>query len=159
MSNFKSPDLAALIRNAAEDYASADPNDIASIVLGRIATAHYKEALALCLPGYVRVALAGQASKIRGAAKSGRLTSPERIRTWYAQQLGTALFCGGDWKFLRDCTPEDLHQAAADRYRKASDVAAEADRWTKVALFMEENDRATVARISEAELKSLMEAS
>lgn len=147
-----------VIRTAMDDSPSADPAIVASTVLDKLTPRQIREALALCLPPYVRVEMSRYGWHTRRAARSP-MTTADRVRSWYLSQLGVSLFIGDEWKFLRDCSAEDLHTAASDRYRKATEVHAEGDRWTKVALFMEEHNRETVSEISEAELKSLMEES
>jgi hypothetical protein len=138
---------------------SPNPHVIATAVIERLSPGDYRDALSVCLADWVRSEVAQVGRRGRAVARGKQISTPDRIRAWYAQQLGTALFCGTAWKFLRDCSANDLHQAAADRYRKATETHAEGDRWTKVALFMEEHDRATVADIRQDELKTLMEAS
>jgi hypothetical protein len=147
-----------VIREAMDEAGSADPTVVAAAALGKFTDFQMREALAMCLPQYVRHQMSRYGWNQRTQARKPMSTA-DRVRSWYAQQLGVSLFIGDSWKFLRDCSAEDLHTAAADRYQKATQVHAEGDRWTKVALFMEENDRSTVAAIREDELKTLMEAS
>lgn len=147
-----------LIRTAMDESPSADPAVVAKVVLDGLSAKQARAALAITLPEYVRQQMARYGWRTRAAAKQP-MTSADRVRHWYSQMLGAPLFVGDQWKFLRDCSADDLHTAAADRYKKATQVHAEGDRWTKLALFMEEHDRETVAEVTEEELKSLMEES
>lgn len=151
--------LREITRGLITETGSPDPHVVAQAVVERLSPGDYRDALAVCLTDWVRGEIAAVGRRGRAAARGKQITTPDRIRAWYAQQLATSLFCGDQWKFLRDCNAGDLHQAAAERYRKATETHAEGDRWTKVALFMEEHGRDTVAQISASELKTLMEAS
>lgn len=149
--------LRALVREAAVSSDSPDPAVVAEVVLGRLTVKQYKAALGVCLGDWVRLHMKGYSSAALNAPRLGGLTKADRCRSWYESRLSTPEFVGKEWKFLRDCTADDLHAVAAVRYKMAVEIHAVGDTFTKVALFMEEHGRATVADVREAELKQLME--
>lgn len=159
-------DLRTLIREVAIHSDAADPKILAKEILTRIPDRHLHEALAVTLPDYVRVALHrgrpipfpdeedqpdGQATswKLRGARAYGRL-------------LRQAVDVNGDgtgWKYLADCTLDDLTRVATLRRRQAEDLLATAGWYEKVARLLAEYDAATVSALPETVLTALVEES
>lgn len=137
------------------DSAIADPAVIAEMVARTLTNREIRTALATVLPDYVRrVAgdLAGRSRKPQAKV----LTTPQRVASWYASVLAARMFNGAEWKFLRDCTADDLHGAAAQRYKTAASTQQEADRLTTLAELLEKLGAETVAEVPEDELRSVL---
>lgn len=139
------------------DAASADPADIADKILGDLSDEECRVGLRATLTDYVRN-FAGRADRqVRSAPVPQGTGRAARIRTWYAATLATRLLAGGEWKFLRDCTAGDLHEAAALRFKTAAATQAEGERWVRLADLVEDKGAETVADLSEEELRSVFE--
>lgn len=152
--------LREITRAVVTQTESPYPQVVAAGVIDMISPGDYRAALEVCLPDWVKAEMTrGTRSKPPSVPTdpSKRKTAADWTRNWYANKLAGSIAIGETRKFLRDCTANDLHMAAAERYRKAAETHAEGDRWVKVALFMEEQHRGTVADITPAELKDLME--
>lgn len=150
-------DFRALVRTHLLDSAEADPSVIAGKVLEQLTDAECRIALAATLDAYIHGVSSSSDRAVRRAPLIKGPSRPQRVAGWYAMTLSTRMLAGDTWKFLRDCTASDLHEAAALRYRTAAAVTAEADRWVRLADVMENASASTVADLDETALRSVFE--
>lgn len=146
--------LTAAAKALLDDFPVADPTLAAEKLIETFTDEQCRVALAVCLPGYMRN-FTNHTARAARKPKKERLTTPDRVRAWYAQALATRMFNGSEWKFLRDCTADDLQAAAAERYKTATQSQAEADRLVKLADLMEELEAETVEQVPENALKEV----
>lgn len=132
-----------------------DPGRVAAQVIAGLSDADLRIALAVTLPDYIRNVAGSMAVRAR-KPQPRTLTTPQRIASWYASILASRTYTGSEWKFLRDCTADDLHGAAAERYRAATATKSEADRLTTLADLLEELGAETVAEVPEPELRRVL---
>jgi hypothetical protein len=155
--------LPSLVRTAADDLGTPDPHVIATEVLARIDTDDLADALALCLPDYVRktvrVALPDPeptTAPVFEGSNGTRFASPKARATWEARwtrEKATPVDAGGgtaaqDWKYLGNCNHGDLLRLEAHRRREADANSAAADRFAWLAKLLEHTGAATVSALS-----------
>lgn len=145
------PDLTALVREA-WDEGLADPREIASWVVDRLADEHLREALKLTLKPWVmhigrreqrstpKMAVGGRAGKSRWEREQGDVAVYARLE------------CpNGEWKPLGDCTREEVRALGKYRLKLAESHKREAGRFGLLSKTMNERD-ATVVRDLPADL-------
>lgn len=150
--------LREITRAQATETGSPDPSIVAAAVLDQLTPRQCREALSLVLPNWVRIELSRTPTQPRTKLGGIGRGKDARVRDWHRRQLATPLSTGSGWKHFGECTVEDLHAAATSRYEKAAQTHAEGDRLVKIANYMDETDRRTVAQIPPTHLKQLMEA-
>lgn len=153
--------LREITRGIITETGSADPHVVASAVIERLTARQCREALAVCLPGWVRISVHGPTTgPVRPTAPRGKgVNGARRVAEWYRRVLAEREFTGTEWKVFGDCSAADLRAAAAVKYEKAAQTVAKGDELSEVATFMEEHSRETVHDIKPAELKALMDES
>jgi hypothetical protein len=138
---------------------SPDPAVTAEKILADLSDAECRVGLETTLTDYVRHVQNHMATSTRHGSVSPMSTSGKvtRARSWWADVLATALEVGGEWKYLRDCTADDLDTAAETRYRIAAETKAQGDQWSALAKYLRAHRKmATVADVPEAELAKLL---
>ncbi len=140
-------DLLALIHEERENNPSPDPHVIAAAVLAQVPDDHLRDALAYCLPAVVRLSgprLSGSATPLGAPTRSRKVD----LQKWYFATLNKPLEVGDDereWKFLRDCTRDDVLRAAAYRRNLAAANLVQAERLETLAEKMRVHRAVTAA--------------
>lgn len=140
-----------LVRDVCTSSTIADPHSLAAEVLRRIGPKDARAALEQVLPTFVRVAI----SQHRGttAAASGP-DGPPSVRSWkvsgvresWRRMLRDRISVGDtQWKFLGECTAEDLAYAEQVRRIHAAQNLAAAERFAGLRELLEQHGVATVA--------------
>jgi hypothetical protein len=146
--------LRAMIRKLAAE--TPDPAIITGRILDGLTADEARVVVAATLHDYVRRAISAgtpAAAVQTYATASGVRTASRKVaavRDWVARELAAPV-CTDEasraWKFLADCTVDDLTAAAAIRHRKAAQNAAEAERFEALAKAVEHADVATVGEL------------
>lgn len=120
--------LRELVRAAAEVADEASPEAIAEIVMAKVDADDYADVIRQILPRYVQVCLhTNLLDNRRSAAQVKASPRRDNMREVLARRLRESVHVGGGaWKFLGDCTFDDLLAAAAERKRQASENIARA---------------------------------
>ncbi|MDQ3317519.1 MAG: hypothetical protein M3522_09355 [Actinomycetota bacterium] len=152
-------DLHALIREALAASHDPDPRLVAADVLGRIPAREVRGALALTLPRFV--ADVARTSPRVGPESSHPTSDPQpRLAAsgpsrWDAVRLllpHRVSVADGKWKFLADCTRDDILHAANVRRNHANAELVVADRLDALASRMFAEGATTVADLCDAEM-------
>lgn len=137
-------DLRHEVREELNGSAVADPRVVAEHVLKRIPRSDLREALAQALPTFVtNVATSSRRASIY--QPKGTASTSARWDTAASTVLSERLLVGKDWKFVGDCTRDEVLEAAAQRDAVAATNMAAADRWRRVAAAMDAHNAVTVA--------------
>lgn len=156
--------LSQLIREVVDTSTIADPAGLAKEVAKRIGRNQERVALEQALTPLVRVFLSqlrastqhasgGQSSgddqgiPAAGGSRSRKVAS---IRETWARMLRDRVSTGPDstdWKFLADCTVEDLRYAEQIRRDHAAATLVSADRFAGLAELLVEHRVATVGQL------------
>lgn len=146
-------DLRELIRDEIASSAVADPAVIAEHVAKRVPTAHVRAALALALHDMVRVAVVKQRYETHRAverAAVGRGSKWDDAGEMYRAILGQRIEVGGEdreWKFLGDCTRDDLLQAVSTREEQAKGLIMASRRYKAIADLLERHAKDQVSEL------------
>lgn len=140
-------DLRSLIREVLATSAATDPRDLAREVAARVPVEHLRGALELALVEAVRVV----SNRERHANREASVDPVRPSKKWsdasdlYLKVLRQREYIStdGEWKFLGDCTKDDLTAAAQLRFEQASRNVAVAKKYEKLASAM--SDGQTVA--------------
>lgn len=137
---------------AALEGGEPDPYRVAADVIASLSLADARAALAATLPSYVRDVIRDQRrGRVRVASPAAAPTSArwDNVAELHASGELTLLrqrvFAQGAWKFLGDCTREDVQAIAEDRDVLAAENAAAADRYRRLRAAMGRR-KATVVR-------------
>lgn len=163
-------DLHHLVREVADEHQDiADPGELAYIVFDLLRPEDYAEAVQAMLRSYVRDVIrqgrnapspvpAGTRELVGSAPQVFRPSSKVTgIRNEWRRQLDGRTHIGGHkWKFLRDCTYEDLTSAADERRRLAAENTASARRYEKFAAVLSEHDAAVLGDLPDQILRELL---
>jgi hypothetical protein len=161
--------LRALIREVCESSTIADPATLAKEVSRRIGRNQQREALEQALPVLVQHvisrsrggftdtpsghrAIGAQTSRAAGGQPSRKVAA---IRETWRRMLRDRVAVGpdrGDWKFLGDCTDDDLAYAEQIRRDHARANTAAADRLVTLRGLLAEHGAATVAELPDGVL-------
>lgn len=144
MSDF---DLRQLVADELATSAVADPAVVADHVLKQVPDEHLRDALATCLPGWVSRVAHRPLNRSASASKLGRSRKCDD-QAWYRGILRRRLEVGQDgreWKFLGDCTRDDVLRAAQVRRDQAAANLAVAAQLEKLAEKMRVFRASTVA--------------
>jgi hypothetical protein len=112
-----------------------DPHKIAEILLQELTPSEAAAALAATLPSYVRLVAKEMR---RSSVHSATTTSTRWDNVAQLQSEGTLtllrarVFASGAWKFLGDCTRDDVTDIAAQRTQEAVDLEATAKRFRQL---------------------------
>jgi hypothetical protein len=151
-------DLRALILDEIETSAVADPIVIAEHVAKQVPTKYLREALALALRETVRTTISGERVKVQHQAEraaAGKSTKWADAGEMYKELLGQRVEVGGEdreWKFLGDCTRDDLLNAVGFRKKQAQSLIVSARRYEAIAQLL---DKHGMARVSELPMPDL----
>lgn len=144
-------DLRSLIHAELESSPVADPHVVAEHVVKRINDHDLRAALAACLPDYVRnIAHQPGTSPTPGDAAAST-SSPSRkwaaSNEWatYLRERICVDAAGRTWKFLGECTGDDLLSVARFRRTQAGALLLRAERFEALAEKMRCHRAATVA--------------
>lgn len=174
-------DLRALVREVCDTSVLTDPPALAKEVARRIDEGDLREALEQVLPVFVQHVVSrrrgdssdpptGQMNTGTQPAGAGR--GPTRIpaqrsrkvagiREAWRKHLRDRIAVGpdrSDWKFLGDCTRDDLGYASAIRRRHAETNAAAADRLDGLAELLAEHGVERVADLPDPMLAGALDA-
>lgn len=155
-------DLRALIRDIADGAPEPEPSVVTDKVLGQLSAVERRVALAACLPGYVSDLLRRDAALARHrppvtVEQGGQRFASRRVAAVRADVLRTRFYTGVAWKWLGECTADDLDGAAGQRDEAAAALRAEADRWRALAAFMRGQRLATVAAVPSVDLERFLD--
>lgn len=148
-------DLDALVRRQVRASDTPDPRVIAAAVAESIPAAELRGVVARLLPDHVRVA----SGRVRQATLGGRRGSG-KWRAVAESANDIAIFrvpvcVNGTWKFLGDCSREDVKAAAADYRALAAANTARADAFDGLGRLMA---RRRVERVDALPASSVEEA-
>ena len=162
----------ALARSIIESSASPEPSVVADKLLGELSATECRIALAVTLTDWVRVYSATLARAHRSIdpdrtepAERDPLTGKpvgharmRRIRAtdWHAAALSERLLSPSGWKFLRDCTWQDLTEVAEARRVAAAKCEATAEKWQALADLMKRKKYATAAEVPVDALREIL---
>lgn len=143
--------LRVLVHEVLETSTMPDPGDVAEEVFRRVPPEEHGEALRQTLRLFVRQVIGelrvGNPST-RPAANSGRSAKVRAIRDAWQRRLADRVHVGdSEWKFLRDCTRDDLLAAAAERRKLAERNAAWARTYDGWARLLTEHGVATFGEL------------
>lgn len=139
----------SLARQALADAGSPDPAVVAELLLDSLTDAQCRVALGATLPNWMRVLASQQDRTVRHEAATPRTTptTAQRVTSWYQRTLATRIMVGDQWKFLGDCTADDLTAAADVRLKAAAATKAEGDRLQALAEQMRASGAKTVSKV------------
>lgn len=126
-------DFAALTREVIAASASPDPGNIAADLLDKIPAAEYQAVLSSLLRDHVRRSLPLYPAASASAAATPKGVSPRPRGSWKLsvgeQWRRRSVFVGDHtWKFLKDCTYDDLMANAAVKRGLADATLREAEK-------------------------------
>lgn len=149
-------DLRQRVLEVVEASDTADPHALTEEVLSRISTRDAPNALAQCLPGYVRLIVAGlgRENVRRTADSKPRSWKLEGARLLMERTLRRRVMCGDTWKLLAECTKDDVLSIAGARRQQAADLIAHAVWYERLADAM--GDAETVADVPEGTFLELV---
>lgn len=154
-------DLRKLVRDVCENSTVADPAALAKEVNQQIKRTERDAALEAALPLFVQNIL-GQL-RMRSHRPVPVIPQPSRkvqgIRETWRRMLRDRINVGpdvSDWKFLADCTAEDLDYAASIREEHARRNAARAEQYRQLAELLEEHGVDTVGELPDGTLGSAL---
>lgn len=143
-------DLRADIRRVLDATSLVDPGEVADKVAESIPAKALRAALRVTLRSYVRVVMNEQRHSSDSAgghtgSVAGRSTKVRAIRDGWQRQLDSRVHVGeSKWKFLGDCTYENLQTIAAERDWHVTRNQAWARYYRDLASLLTEHDVATV---------------
>lgn len=161
--------LRDLIRDVAASSNAPDPGSLADEVARRIPPKHRDEALRLMLRDYVRVMVAQQrmthtepaSQQPDNARSNGRSWKRDGIRESWRKMLRDRIHVAPNpsaWKFLGDCSFDDLSFAALERRTAAERTLAKAEEYEALAALLKEHGVETVRELPAEVLASRLEA-
>lgn len=153
--------LRARVRESLESD-EPDPHRIAEVLLRELSPAEAAAALAATLPAYVRMVARGMrhaAEHSPGAMSSARWDSVAQLQEQGTLTLLRArVFASGAWKFLGDCTRDDVKDLAEQRTREAAELEAAADRFARLRTAMSRRKAAVVSELPTSVLEDIFNA-
>lgn len=155
-------DLSALVREVANGSVSPHPEAIAKEVLSRIARGQEHAALEQSLIGYVRQCVSRTRAHIpvqhsSGPPKPNSSWKVTGIREAWRKALRTSINVGPQsYKFLADCTADDLTYAEQNRRAHAARNVAAAEEFAGLRGLLVQHGVATVAELPEPVLAATL---
>ena len=138
--------LSRLVRAALEGD-EADPHRIAEDLIASMSLTDARAALAVTLPDYVAKAI--HRTRRRGPAPTTSSARWDNVAELHASGELTLLrirvFALGEWKFLGDCTRDDVKDIAEQREAEAAANAAAAERFKRLRAAMGRKRAAVVS--------------
>lgn len=149
--------LRSIVREVLTSSTIADPGVVAEEVLRRVPSRMLKQALQQALRLYVRQVISEVRVSRPPVASSNRSAKVSGIRDGWQRRLRDRVHCGdGNWKFLAECTYEDLLAAAGERRQLAERNLAWARQYDEWARLLTEHDVATFGELpAEAQMAAL----
>ncbi len=149
--------LSRLVR-AALAGDEADPHAIAESLIASMSLADARLALAATLPDYVRKSI----TRSRGASPAPRSAKWDNVAQLYAsgelELLRLRVFASGAWKFLGDCSRDDVKDLAAQREAEAAANAAASARFKALGAAMTRRKASMVSDLPADVLKGIFNA-
>lgn len=151
--------LRSMVREALDSSDEADPHVIAEFIVAGLSVGQVRLALEKALPGFIR-------EVVRSQRNHGGHPSPTSARWDNVAELQASgeltllrvrVFCGV-WKFLGDCTRDDVKDLAERRETDAADLAAMAERFKALRSAMQRKRAATVADLPGDVLNEIFDA-
>lgn len=155
-------DLVASIRELVGS-GIGDANVLAETLITSWSDAECRVMLSALLPNYLRGLVERQAEaasiqewRERAAQPKAtvpaptRVTTPQRVSSWYTQTLASKVTVGTGWKYLADCTADELVQASARLHTKAI-------RLSRLADALRDEGARTVGQLSEARVRAALD--
>lgn len=151
------------VRELLADTDLSDPHDIADALLGQLKGRSTRDALAECLPQYVRIVLARerwsdrpdlakeQADAHHDAARSSRSSKWAAARSLFRQPI-----YAGQWRQLGELTVEEITWLVDDRDRQAKELMIARDRWSALRDLMTRRKASKVAELPEDEVAEVL---
>jgi hypothetical protein len=142
----------------------SDPHAIADAIAADLRGAAAKEALAECLPQYVRVVLSSLRSNARldpatwpshtheANAGSSRSSKWMAARDFFRQPIHAA----GEWRQLGDLTVDEVAWLVDDRHRQAKELTIAADRFAALRDLMTRRKAKRVRDLPEDEVAGVL---
>lgn len=150
--------LRATVVDALDRSPAADPSVVAAEVAAAVPSNLLRSVLASVLPAYVT----GVVTTTRHRALADVPDQGDQVgsRRWAAAAsiLMSREFVDGEWKWLRDCTADDLRSAATDRRQRAASILANADKLDALAALMDKRRASVVAELGEDAVRKVMAA-
>lgn len=129
----------------------SDPYRITSLLIEALTPEQKDAALMAALPNYVQVTLSVPAMRKAGGHSTKGQPAPQS-RGWdnvkalrgEVALLRASVFARGEWKALGDCDRDDCMDIAGRRDKRASEIAAQAERYRELVAAMKRRRAATV---------------
>ncbi len=133
--------LRALVRECVRSSITADPGLIATIVFSQIADEDHAEALDQALREIVREVIREERMRTQiTSPQVGASAKVQGIRDHWQRALRDQIYVAeGEWKFLGDCTQDDLMFAAEQRREQASRLRAKAAQYDVLRGLLDEH--------------------
>jgi hypothetical protein len=152
--------LAAVVQ-AALTGNDPDPHAIAADVAESLSLADVREALRTVLPYFVRKEMSRRQFSTAPALRPGSARWDNVAELHAAGELTllrARVFAHGAWKFLGDCTSEDVQDIAAQRQDAAARNIAAAERFEALRVAMGRRRATTVRDLPETVLTAIFDA-
>lgn len=151
------------VRELLESTELADPHAIAGLLLPELKGKAKDEALAECLPQYVRLLVSAERGHLRLDRPREQPTShttpgrSSRSPKWenVSRVFRLRVFADG-WRQLGDCTAEHLMFLADDRYAKAKELTSSGDRWSALRDLLVRKGATHVRELPESEVAEVL---
>lgn len=152
------------VRKVLVETELSDPHDIADALLAKLKGQAARDALAECLPQYVRIVLSGERRRDRldpamGATTNQRSTAgSSRSSKWAAaRSLFRQPIYVGQWRQLGELTVEEVTWLVDDRDRQAKELMIARDRWSALRDLMTRRKADRVADLPESEVAEVLQ--
>lgn len=149
-----------LIRTTASEITDPDPRAVAQEVAERTNDTILREHYAESLIGTVRVILGKDRQRaLSNPPETLPQSSPSKVeqrRSWWRSVLWSRVSTGDSWKFLGDCTAEDLKYAMQDRFDMADNIRATGDRYATLAELVQSHAVDTVSELPDETVSEAM---
>lgn len=144
MTDPKTFNLSAAARDLLHKSKAANPHALSGTLLTKIPKTDRDGVLTFLLGHYLR----NVAGEMRAAAEAPSETTANSAKSWkvqgvrdgWARILEQRVNNGAEWKFLGDCTADDLRAIADLRRELAAKSLAVADQFTEYAALVEKHD-------------------
>lgn len=146
------------IKQLMDESTTADPKVIAATVLESITTREMGQAFAECLPEYVRIVVVSEGRRKAPSAGPGKSWKVEAAKAYAQKILRQRVDVSGigtGWKFLAECTSDDLDSVATHRRKQADELVNTAGWYEKIAALLDEHSAETVKDLPESVLSAI----
>ncbi len=155
------------VRQLLDNTDLSDPHAIAEKILGEMKGAKAREALAECLPHYVRLII----GKDRSSFAADRLDPAREATDAQSSSAGSSRsarweaagrvfrrreFVNGRWDQLGNLTVDEVTWLAEDRYRKAKDLTSKGDEYAALRDRMVSRGAMRVRDMPEADVGEIL---